>query len=318
MTGKKSQLPDCGETTSLREIQSAMLTQVIRPLNFDASKDEPSACRDQIFTSTAVEIMKPGKRIDAVQRLELYSRQYWYRLLDSMVEDFPAVQAILGQEKFDALITAYLVRYPSTSYELRDLGQKLPAFIRERPDLSGKLAEVAFQAATVEYAAIEAFDLPIYEKVNASVLSNTPPDELKLSLQPYIKLLRLDYALDDFVLRIQKKSALHSVSTAQTSRTKKASSAHKLPRKEQVYLAIHRLNNDVYYKRLDQDEYQILTSLQNGLTLGEACAELAGRLKDSQLANLGNWLKRTFAEWIELGWLTNPEAENQCCGTRDA
>jgi hypothetical protein len=202
-----------------------------------------------------------------------------------------------------------LLRYPSQTYTLRDLGQRLPQFILEEPVLSGKHLDLAFQAATVEYAAIEAFDLPAYKKIAANILSSAPPEELKLCLQPHIRLMQLDYALDDFVLRIQKKSALHSVSTAQAARTRKVSSRHKLPRKEQVYLAVHRLNNDVYYKRLNHDEYQLLTDLRDGLTLGEACNRLIEGMKQSQVSTLGDWLKRTFSQWVELGWFVEPIAD---------
>ena len=72
----------------------------------------------------AAEFIKPNDRLSSFERLEIYNRQYWFRVLDCLWDDYPGLRAIVGEQKFMKLITAYLARYPSDSYTLRDLGNR--------------------------------------------------------------------------------------------------------------------------------------------------------------------------------------------------
>jgi hypothetical protein len=38
-----------------------------------------------------------------------------------------------------------------------------------------------------------------------------------------------------------------------------------------VYLAVHRYDDDLYYKRLSRDEYAVLSAIGDGLNLAQAC-----------------------------------------------
>ena len=42
----------------------------------------------EAFIQTANDLIAPSPTLQPVERLELYHRQYWYRLLDSIAEDF--------------------------------------------------------------------------------------------------------------------------------------------------------------------------------------------------------------------------------------
>ena len=45
----------------------------------------------------AASYIKPNDRLTSFERLEIYNRQYWFRVLGSMVEDFPGLRAVLGE-----------------------------------------------------------------------------------------------------------------------------------------------------------------------------------------------------------------------------
>jgi hypothetical protein len=67
------------------------------------------------------------------------------------------------------------------------------------------------------------------------------------------------------------------------------------------YLAVHRHENAVYYKRLEREEYFLLTRLGQGSTLGEALEEAfaSSRVPEGERApKVQAW----FANWAELGW----------------
>jgi hypothetical protein len=74
----------------------------------------------------------------------------------------------------------------------------------------------------------------------------------------------------------------------------------KLSRQE-TFLAVHRHNDSVFYKRLDGGQFLVLSALQNGATLNAACAKLL-RDKKTDSAALGEKLQRWFASWSSLGW----------------
>ncbi len=75
---------------SLLEIQRAMSAAVMMPLT--ANEDMQTVAPDgRDMHATAEAFIAPNNRLTAFERLELYNRQYWYRLLDALSDDFPAI-----------------------------------------------------------------------------------------------------------------------------------------------------------------------------------------------------------------------------------
>ena len=85
------------------------------------------------MNKVADSFIKPNDRLTSFERLEIYNRVYWFRVLDCLYDDYPGLRAVLGEERFMKLITAYLAKYPSASFTLRNLGSRLEKFIREQP-----------------------------------------------------------------------------------------------------------------------------------------------------------------------------------------
>ncbi|MGH7957871.1 MAG: DNA-binding domain-containing protein, partial [Opitutaceae bacterium] len=81
----------------------------------------------------AAEFLKPNNRLTSLERLQIYRRSYWHRLIDCVYEDCPGLRALLGDKKFAALVRGYLAKYPSRSFTRRNLRSRLPRFIREEP-----------------------------------------------------------------------------------------------------------------------------------------------------------------------------------------
>src|SRR5260221_11348522 len=89
-----------------------------------ASRQPLTGC-DRIAPKTDAGFIKPNNRLTSVERLEIYSRSYWFRVLDSLHDDFPGLRAVLGQRAFHRLARAYLPACPSRSFTLRNLGSRL-------------------------------------------------------------------------------------------------------------------------------------------------------------------------------------------------
>ncbi|HXP70148.1 MAG TPA: DNA-binding domain-containing protein, partial [Candidatus Dormibacteraeota bacterium] len=117
---------------SLLSIQRRMARAVMTPLT-PAERMRPTAPDGRSLRKVASDIIKPNDRLTSFERLEIYNRQYWFRVLSAFAEDFPGLRAVLGERKFDAAAKAYINDCPSTSFTLRNLGSKLEAWLRKNP-----------------------------------------------------------------------------------------------------------------------------------------------------------------------------------------
>ena len=97
-------------------------------------------------------------RLTSFERLEIYNRQYWFRIISAFAEDFPGLAAVVGQTAFDRLTRAYLAECPSQSFTLRNLGSQLEGWLENHPVYAGKKTALALDVVRLEWAYIEAFD----------------------------------------------------------------------------------------------------------------------------------------------------------------
>ncbi len=120
--------------TDLRSLQRLMLHALVQPLQ--PNDDLQPLWRDgRPMAEVVAEFIKPNDRLTALERLQIYSRSYWFRLIDCIYDDAPGLRALLGEKKFSALVRAYLAKYPSRSFTLRNLASRLAQFIQEEPRL---------------------------------------------------------------------------------------------------------------------------------------------------------------------------------------
>jgi hypothetical protein len=74
---------------------------------------------------------------------------------------------------------------------------------------------------------------------------------------------------------------------------------------ERIFLAVHRLDFTVYYRRLTLEEFRLLEALRQNLSIGaavEAALEDSAIPLDDLRAKLETW----FRTWAELGWFCRP------------
>ena len=109
---------------SLAALQRTMARAVMQPLTA-SERMQQTAPDGKSMRAYASRFIKPNDRLTSFERLEIYNRQYWFRLLSSMIEDFPGLRAVLGDKRFEAMSKAYLVDCPSRSFTLRNLGARL-------------------------------------------------------------------------------------------------------------------------------------------------------------------------------------------------
>ncbi|MGB8167887.1 MAG: DNA-binding domain-containing protein, partial [Chthoniobacteraceae bacterium] len=197
---------------SLREIQRAIAGTLMRPL-------APGERMRRDATEVANRFIKPNDRLTSFERLQIYNQQYWWRLMGSFQEDYRGLMAVLGERKFERLAVAYLEQRGSTSWNLRDLGDTLGAFVREHPGLVAPHEALSAEMIRVEWARVLAFDGPEKPPLDPAKLG-AAPERLRISLQPYITLLELQYPIDEMLGRLRKRNTeTGSVSNAVSATT---------------------------------------------------------------------------------------------------
>jgi hypothetical protein len=285
---------------NLDQIQRQMLHAVQQPL----TPDEEMRRRDLVGRSMeeiAEGIIKPNDRLTSFERLEIYNRQYWFRLLSSMAEDFAGLRAVVGERKFEKLVIAYLIDCPSKSFTLRDLGARLENWLMHHLEFVPKVEHLAVDMVRLEWAEIEAFDREEKPRMTAHDIANLG-DDPRLQFQPYLQFLALAHPVNDLLLDIRSHSEeVDIVSNAVAEKVKHSRVGKiKLPKPKKVYLAVHRLDFDVYFKELEPEAFAILSALQKGETLSEAVA--AADWGDRPLDEISAQVQEWFSDWASFGW----------------
>jgi len=286
----------------LLSLQRRMARAVMTPLT--RSERMRSVAPDgRSMRTVASRIIKPNDRLTSFERLEIYNRQYWFRVLSAFAEDFPGLRAVLGGRRFDAMAKTYLTDCPSQSFTLRNLGSRLVGWLQKHPAWAGSRQNLAVDMARLEWADIEAFDGKREPPLKPEDLAGVNPVKLHLWLQPYISLLALRYPLDDLLLEVRKDASELDIASNTFSERHKRKRVTQVARLKPspIFLVVHRLDEDVYFRRIDGEEFAILSALRAGKTLN-AAIESALRRTSIAAKDRAVYVEKWFHTWSALDW----------------
>jgi len=286
---------------NLLELQRRMAEDVRRPLTVDYEM-QTMAEDGRSTADIAASYISPNNRLTSFERLEIYNRQYWFRLITAVSEDYPTLNAVLGPKRFDALVLAYLGEHPSTSWTLRDLGAKLPAFLEAHQEFGGRRHRLAVDVANLELAYVDAFDGKQLDPLTAEE-AQAIGAESRILLQPHLRLLELAYPVDNLVLAVKKEAPeVDIVSSAATQRDVRGRAKIPPIKKEALFLAVHRYDDSVYYRRLERETFLLLRGLRAGASVAMAASQAFAKSKLAPDAQ-ATLLQESFAHASQLGWL---------------
>lgn len=252
---------------------------------------------------SAVRAIQPNCRLSARERLDIYRRSYWCRLLESFRDDFPGLAAVLGPKRFERLARAYIADCPSQSYTLRDLGSRLAGWLSEHPDCAGDNHQLALDMVRLEWAHIVAFDAGADTALGPGELASSGP-AMRVGLQPYVSMLHLRHPVDEMRIQANKNEdgrAAASHTTLERGRPRKTALTR--AKAGECYVAVHRVDLSVYYRRLSREEYRVLCALRDGQTISRAI-QTAFTDTASDGEGIAQLLTTWFRTWAEFGWLT--------------
>ena len=264
----------------------------------------------------AEQFIQGNSRLDPADRLGIYCRQYWYRLLDCFKEDFPGILHVLGRKRFERLARSYIAAYSSDSHLLKELGRYLADFVELHGDLVSPFEDLVFDLARFEYAQVNIFDmegLPPLTLEDMSLLEGLDLASVSFRTQPYLVPLSLSYALDDFsiALRINEASVKEAGRGDDLASDSELEIKQKLPEREQNHLVVHRFQNRIFFKRLEPHSFVLLQNIRSGMGIAEAVALLLEAFPDlaGEPDRLAAIVRADFATWARLGWLVRQETD---------
>ena len=177
------------------------------------------------------------------------------------------------------LATAYLAKYPSVSFTLRNLGQRLEQFLREEPHWIAPHRGAGARHGAIRMGAgggLRRRSPTGNHDRRHSRHAAAPNCALDCSL--YLSLLELNYAVDKFFLAVQKREA--DVLRDEASNTFEAMPSSVAAEKSQCVCRNAStpsrrppLRQLLYYKRLEPEAFAILQALRRGTTVEKACVD---------------------------------------------
>jgi hypothetical protein len=194
---------------------------------------------------------------------------------------------------------------------MRNLGSRLEAWLRKHPEHAAGRLELALDMVRLEWAEIDAFDGAAQSPFKRESLAGADLAKVRLRLQPYVHLLDLHYPVDDLLLAIKHHAGTDVASNAFNERQKrrKVSAVARL-KPAAVYLAVHRVDFFVYFRRLEREEFTILNALRKGRTLDRA-VELGFRSSAIPMSERPDHAAAWFQNWAALGWFVSEEGSSK-------
>jgi hypothetical protein len=222
------------------------------------------------------------KRLDAIARVGIYADGYFYRLLDALKEDFPAVLAVAGSDQFHNLITGYLLEYPPAEPSLLYAGKYLPAYISD----SHSFERWPFLAdlARLERGLIESFHAAEATALSRAGMQAISPEEwpdLRWRLHPCVRLVRVSWRVDEVAKAVMQNLAPPA------------------PSAEDVTIVVWRMDQ-VNYRVAEAAEAIALNMIETGADFASICAAIAEADGDEEAPHLIN---RLLARWVDDGLL---------------
>ena len=263
---------------SLAEIQQRLWRLITWPEGVQA------ALRHEATDAPLLEtLIESDERLAAAERLDVYANAYFYRIHDVLVEDFPTLARILGEESFHDLVTSYLAIHPSERPSLRWIGERLADFLAEHAAASSFREAYPFAAdlAAYEWATESVFDAADSEAARREDLAAVPSnawDALPIRLRPSVRILRLGGPVQQLRSAQREERALPRVEAAPTA------------------LCLWRHDGRVVHRQLEAPEARALEAANAGIDFGSLCVNAARDVGEHEAPALA---ARWIARWID-------------------
>lgn len=286
-------------STELGVVQRWMQTVLMHP----GGVEEAIASVDarqwiDVPPENAETVILPSETLSGLERLAIYHRAYFARLLECLRDTYRVLFQAIGEEAFDDFAINYLLAHPSRSYTLNDLGAKFPEYLRQSRLEAGPhetWPDFVVDLATLECLYNEIFDGPGTENqplITAESLASIPPErwvDVRMIPVPCLRLIELRFPVHEYY------SAIRHGRDAE------------YPEPSATLLAVLRRDYTVRRYELSRPQFELLGAILRGETIGAAlsvAAEVATDV-DQFAIDLEEW----FRNWTGAGFFLDVAIE---------
>jgi hypothetical protein len=277
----------------LSQIQRWMQAVLMHPGGTaDGVASEAARQAIDVSPDQAEQVITRSHALSGLERLAIYGRAYYARLLECLRESYPVLYHAVGEEAFGAFGVAYLQKYPSRSYTLNELGAHFPRYLREsRPaDEPGPgWPDFVIDLASLEWTYNEVFDGPGVEGrrlLRPEHLRDISPDhwpDARLVAVPCLRLLELQFPVQRYYSAIRRKTEAEFLGP------------------EKTLLAVTRRRYVIRRYELSWPQFVLLEAILRGQSVGEAIV-LAGQAAGIGVDRFATELQQWFREWTAEGF----------------
>lgn len=234
---------------------------------------------------SADEIVVSDDRLSAREHVDIYVNAYFYRLLEVLREDYPAVVTVTGDKTFCELIRSYLREYPSTEPSVFAVGRHLDDFLRNHP-IRGSFPFLA-DLANLERTVLDVFhaaDAVALDENQLRTIAVRDWPAMRLRLYPAARLLEHQWAIEELMRNVEQGSQWQP------------------PEHRVTAMLVWRKASQVRYRALEADEYAALKLARTEASFAELCEKVAEH-RDETGEAAATRTNRLLTRWISDGVL---------------
>lgn len=271
----------------LGALQRWMMTTIAHPEG--AVAGATSEVAQEALATTLEEAFAPSPTMSAADRIGIYARMYFDRLIKIMGKEFPGTRAALGAVLFDRTAKRFLVEHPPHHFSLNMLGDPFPSYLeRTPPEGSPVEQDFLLELARLERDVRDMSRAKQAPPLAPERITGLPPEAwfgARLEFVPALRLRAHRYPTNAWLRATLTDEVLPPLDP------------------DPSWVAIHRTNFRVRRTDLEGNEFTLLSALQTDRPLGDVLGSLA---EDPEVdaGELVGSLSGWFERWSSLGFFT--------------
>lgn len=269
----------------LQEWFGSILTQPIE----EKSQLPIISCNGKNIKKEANRYLSSSKKLTAEKRLEIYYKQYWWRLLTTLQDTFPTLCRLFSYGECNStLFIPYLGDFPSSHWNLNFLGKHFYLWLKKHYKAKDK--QVVLAATKIDWAFWYTFFIEkkpplLFQENMIPKLINTP-----LTFQFDFQLFHYSFDFFSFRKSFLKNSEEYWID-------------HPFPtllqEKKMYFFSFFRtFEGEICWEEIEEAEWQFLKNMQKGNSIVSICNKLEkqkGIFYEQTRGNLTNWIQK----WIK-------------------
>jgi hypothetical protein len=259
---------------TLRELQTWFLEVTTHP---GSLLQGVAAQAQRVPPRQVTRVVRAGACETALERLDIYHRGYFSRLVECLADDYPGVKFAVGEATFEDLCRQYAAAHPSRGPSLNRFGRAFADFVH-RFELPS--ASFVAELAQLEWAIVECLHAPAPDALGALALTQVRAQqlpELRFVASDALRLLSFTHRVNAYLQDFYDEQA------------------PSLPARNCSHVAVVRQAANLWRFDLSDAQNKLLVRLTQSQPLGHALLGIEASATDIQA-----W----FSDWTQHGFFS--------------